>query len=115
MTSRHEKALPVATGQGFGYNLDDTTVHREDILRQLRVVYADNSARSQCARILADLQCLGNVTTIGCTRFLDVVHPPSGVMVLRECGHDIETAWVQHPTEYGRLHRVGLYVLASGD
>ncbi len=84
---------------------------RETVLANIRAVHTDNSARSQCTRILAALQRLGSVTTIECTRFLDVVHPPRRVMELRDRGHDIETTWVHHPTECGRMHRVGLYVL----
>lgn len=112
--ARNKKALPVAAGQGLGNCLDSQTIHRESILRQLRAVHADNSARSQCARILAAMQRLGSITTVECTRFLDVVHPPRRVMELRERGFNIETTWVRHPTECGRLHRVGLYVLAKG-
>lgn len=39
--------------------------HRESILRQLRAVHADDSARSQCARILAAIQRLGSLTRVG--------------------------------------------------
>lgn len=64
-------------------------------------------------RIMAALRKLQSVTTIECSRFLDVIHPPRRVMELREAGESIATHWRQEPTECGRLHRVGLYVLES--
>lgn len=91
-----------------------SVIERAAILNQWRNTHPDNSARSKCNRILAALQRLGSVTTIECTRYLDVVHPPRRVMELRERGHEIDTTWVHHPTECGKVHRVGMYVLKGG-
>ncbi len=90
-----------------------TTTYRADTLRAIAEIAPGRSAATQRQRIMAALHRFGSVTTIECTRFLDVIHPPRRVMELREEGARIKTDWHRDATESGELHRVGLYVLET--
>lgn len=69
-----------------------------------------NSAAAQRQRILEALR-EGPVSTLHARSHLDVMHPGGRVLELRSYGHQILTAWSHEPTECGKLHRVGKYVL----
>lgn len=69
-----------------------------------------NSAAAQRQSILEALR-KGPVSTLHARRDLDVMHPGGRVLELRSYGHQILTAWSYEPTECGKLHRVGKYVL----
>ncbi len=87
---------------------------RVALLKQIGSNHIGNSKAAQCARILEALHNLGAVTTVECSRYLDIVHPPRRVMELREEGHSITTTWRTDYTEAGEPHRVGRYVLNVG-
>jgi hypothetical protein len=81
------------------------------LLKQIGGNHIGNSKAAQCVRILEALHVLGSVTTVECSRYLDVVHPPRRVMELRGAGNSITTAWHTDYIEAGEPHRVGRYVL----
>lgn len=64
----------------------------------------------QRRRLLAALQS-GPVSTLEARERLNVMHPAGRVMELRELGCKIVTTWTREPDAWGRLHRVGRYVL----
>lgn len=69
-----------------------------------------NSLEAQRRRLLEALRA-GPVSTVDARRALDIMHPGGRVMELRRKGLLIVTHYSQEPTECGRLHRVGKYVL----
>lgn len=70
-----------------------------------------NSAKAQCARILAYLREHKSISTIEATSKLDIIHPPRRIKDLREKGYLINMVWSCEPTPCGRMHRVGRYYL----
>lgn len=72
--------------------------------------FTDNSASSQCARLLEALK-QGPITTFDAMRKLDCYHPPARIITLRKRGHNITTVKKQIQTEAGTWHWVGLYIL----
>ncbi|MFO7606169.1 MAG: helix-turn-helix domain-containing protein [Desulfurivibrionaceae bacterium] len=72
-----------------------------------------NSKFAQQQRLLAALH-LGPVDTVTARRELDILHPAGRVRELRHQGHIIDTLMVERPTECGRFHLVGEYVLQPG-
>lgn len=72
-----------------------------------------NSAQAQRERLLTALH-VGPVSTIQARRDLDVLHPAMRILELRQHGHSILMHWSHEPTDCGRVHRVGRYVLMSG-
>jgi hypothetical protein len=36
-------------------------------------------------------------------------------MELRKRGYQIKTVWIKRPTDCGKLHRIGLYILQPGE
>jgi len=83
---------------------------RAALLKQINANATGNSAATQRQRIIAALESMGSVTTLECSRFLSIVHPPRRVMELRREGYGILTTWDYMPDEAGRTHRVGRYV-----
>jgi len=100
-TMTQKRKTPLAGGAG----------NRAVLLKQINRENTGNAAQTQRERILSALRLLGSVTTLECSRFLSIVHPPRRVMELRREGIGILTAWKHEPDEAGRLHRVGRYVL----
>ena len=71
-----------------------------------------NAASAQRQRLLAWLRLHSQIDTITARRDLDILMPAARVHELRHrFGHEIDLVWVQQPTECGKLHRVGQYVL----
>lgn len=71
----------------------------------------NNSAQAQRQRLLDALR-KSPVSTIAARRELDIMMPAARVHELRHrFGLVIDLIWVQEPTDCGKLHRVGLYVL----
>ncbi|MFT4046951.1 MAG: helix-turn-helix domain-containing protein [Solimonas sp.] len=72
-----------------------------------------NDPAAQRHRVLERLR-QGPATTIELRRDLDCLMPAPRVHELRHrFGYAIDLVWVEAPTECGRTHRVGLYVLRS--
>ncbi|MCO4875777.1 helix-turn-helix domain-containing protein [Paraburkholderia caribensis] len=71
---------------------------------------AGNSADAQRARLLEALRS-GPLSTLAIRSQLDVLMPAARVFELRQHGHNIQTTWVDEPTDGGRLHRVAKYAL----
>jgi hypothetical protein len=71
-----------------------------------------NSTYSQRLRFLERLK-FAPVDTVTARRELDVVHPAARIMELKRGGNRIDTVRVGRPTDCGKMHRVGLYVLRS--
>lgn len=84
---------------------------RSQALRQITDTLPGNGVYSQRQRIMDALRLFGAVSTVECARYLDIIHPPRRVMELRERGAAIVTHWRTEYTEFGKPHRVGLYVL----
>lgn len=70
-----------------------------------------NSLAAQQQRLLAALQ-RGPVSTLEARADLDILHPAGRAKELRRMGYRIETHWIERPTDCGKLHRVGEYILA---
>ena len=71
-----------------------------------------NSSAAQRQRLYAWLKVHGMISTIDARRNLDILMPAARVHELRHrYGHQIDLVWVQQPTDCGKLHRVGQYVL----
>ena len=71
----------------------------------------NNSATAQRQR-LHDALRKGMVSTLAARRDLDILAPAARVHELRHrFGLEIDLVWVNEPTDCGRVHRVGQYVL----
>lgn len=73
---------------------------------------ADNSTEAQRQRLLEHLMRHGSLDTVQARRDLDIMHPGGRVLELRKAGVVIQTIRVSVPSEAGKLHSVGRYVLA---
>jgi hypothetical protein len=71
-----------------------------------------NSKSAQQHRILKAL-LRQPLTTIEAREKLDILHPCGRVLELRRQGWPIITVWVSFPTDCGRLHRVGKYIMET--
>lgn len=70
-----------------------------------------NAAHAQRQR-LHDALRMGMVSTITARSDLDILAPAARVHELRHrFGLEIDLVWVNEPTDCGRVHRVGQYVL----
>lgn len=88
--------------------------HHEAAPKERRPDFAgDNSTLAQRRRALKALVA-GPQSTIELRRRWDILSPAPRIKELRDQGCVILTNWVHHETDYGKLHRVALYVLVSG-
>ena len=81
-------------------------------LRELLKTAPGTDADTQRDRVLKALQG-GPVSTHELRQFLDVVHPPGRVLVLRDDGFEIATDWCVQTTASGHRHRFGVYRLIA--
>lgn len=72
--------------------------------------FNDNSAHSQCMRLLHALR-EKPITTIEARRDLDILMPAARVFDLKADGHCIHTVWTSGITVNNRKHRIASYVL----
>lgn len=86
---------------------------KRQALAAILATHPGNTSAAQCARIRTALSQF-SLTTFEAMRQLDVYDPRARVLQLRKAGESIKTVWTRIPTESGDLHRVGLYVLATG-
>ena len=86
---------------------------KREALASILAAHPGNTCAVQCARIRAALSRF-SLTTYEAMRHLDVYDPRARVLQLRKAGENIITAWTRIATESGDLHRVGVYVLATG-
>ena len=70
-----------------------------------------NNAHAQRQRIADYLAAHGRATTLELRSKLDVLHPAGRIKELRRRDWQIQTIPEVHPTDCGKLHRVGVYVL----
>lgn len=71
-----------------------------------------NSLEAQRQRLMDWFRAHGMIDTIAARRDLDILMPAARVHELRHRhGHQIDLVWVNEPTDCGRVHRVGKYVL----
>lgn len=75
-----------------------------------RANHSDDSAASQCARILEYLLVRLIMTTLEARQVLGIMNPSQRVSELRKRGCPIETRWVHQADESGAVHRVACYV-----
>jgi hypothetical protein len=73
--------------------------------------WPENTAEHQRARLLEAMKVRFGVTTLEAMRFLDIVDPRPRIVELRKEGNSIRTLRVLQPSECGRMHNVGMYVL----
>lgn len=73
--------------------------------------FHSNNSDAQRQRVADYLAIHNRATSIELRSKLDILHPAGRVKDLRRLGWHIETIWEDHPTECGKLHRVGVYVL----
>jgi len=88
--------------------------HKEVIFQEINRLFTGNSAKEQCTRLL---QALSNfsVNSYEASRGLGIYHPPARILQLRKQGYKISTIWQTIVAENGDKHRVGFYVLCSGE
>lgn len=71
-----------------------------------------NSLAAQRQRLMDWFRAHGMVSTLAARRELDILAPAARVHELRHrYGLKIDLVWVKEPTDCGRVHRVGQYVL----
>lgn len=88
----------------------DTPPEKIKALKLILAAYPGNNSETQCRRLRSALS-IGPVTTFEAQRYLDIYDPAARIWKMRQVGDPIEMHWVASPTESGRLHRIGLYVL----
>ena len=89
-----------------------TPPERIAILEAILAANPGNSCTAQRERLLAAMQQTGHITTFEAMRHLDVYDPRPRKLELLAEGHDILLTWRHLPTESGRPHRIGVYVLS---
>jgi len=71
-----------------------------------------NSSEAQRQRLYSWLKVHGMIGTLAARRDLDILAPAARVHELRHrFGLEIDLIWANEPTDCGRVHRVGMYVL----
>ena len=88
----------------------DAPEDKQQALAAILQAHPGNTCSVQCQRIRAALSRF-SLTTFEAMRYLDIYDPRARVARLRKTGECIDTHWVQRPTESGRLHRIGCYVM----
>lgn len=74
----------------------------------------DTSGNAQRARLLAQVQQAGSVTTIAARSELNIMMPAARVKELRELGHPIKTHRITMTDDQGRAHHgIALYYLGA--
>lgn len=104
----------IVKAKRIGLQTHTTSPQKLAELMAVRDSMPGNSGLSQEARLLAALRHWP-VTTYEAHQWLDMLDLRARVMSLRNQGHQIETVWVLAPTECGRTHRLGKYVLQQGN
>ena len=110
MTLAKENAPAMTRAQSNTSSSNSTRIAR---LKTIAAESPGNDVERQRDRVLAALQ-EGPLSTVEARRWLDVMHPAMRVLELRAIGLRIDTVWSLEPTECGRLHRMGRYVLRVG-
>lgn len=87
---------------------------KEAVFQEINKQFTGDSAKEQCARLLQALKRF-SINTYEASRGLGIYHPPARILQLRQQGHKINTIWQTIVAENGDKHRVGCYVLCSGD
>ena len=106
MIELHQKKNPIdspvaAGNEGFQEN----TEHNH---------HTGNTLPAQRLRLLDYLHRFGAISTLTARRDLDVLQPAARIHELRHrYGLQIDLVWTDEPTECGKVHRVGMYVLQS--
>ena len=84
------------------------------VFQEINTKFTGNSVKEQCARLLQALRRF-SVNTFEASRYLSIYDPRARIFELRAKGHDIKTIWQVIEAENGVKHRVGNYVLGSGE
>ena len=114
--SRNDKAVRGHGRVGKAKNISEAnlTLYVDHALSVIQRDMAGNSAASQRDRVRAAL-LIAPLTTLDLRERLDVMHPAMRVLELRDEGVAIDTVWVHQENAQGKSHRVGKYVLRTGD
>jgi len=88
--------------------------HKEAAFQEINRQFTGDSAKQQCDRLVQALRMF-SVNTYEASRGLGVYHPPARILQLRKKGYPIDTVWQTIVAESGDKHRVGCYLLRSGD
>lgn len=95
--------------------MNERVTHDNEVTRsQSKSDFNENSLPAQRKRLLDYLKAHGSITTIGARKELDIMCPAARIFELKAQGHIIHTDRVCEPTDYGRLHRIGKYILQPG-
>jgi hypothetical protein len=97
-----------------GVSLPDIDPQRREALKAIAKGASDLSADTQRRKVLTALQTVGSLSTFEASRYLDVYDVRPRVWELRQQGHAILTTWTSVPTESGRVHRIGVYIMKKG-
>ena len=89
-------------------------LQKEAVFQEINKQSSGNSVKEQCARLLQALRSF-SVNTFEASRFLNIYDPPARILQLCQQGHCIDTIWQVIEAENGDKHRVGCYLLRSGD
>jgi len=88
--------------------------HKEAAFKKLNQNFSGNSAKDQRERFLQGLKNFA-ITTFEASRYLCIYDPRARICELRAQGYNIKTVWETIEAENGVLHRVGKYLLYSGE
>ncbi|PTQ68369.1 helix-turn-helix protein [Nitrosomonas oligotropha] len=88
--------------------------HKEAAFQEINRNFSGDDAKHQCERLLQALK-MYSINTYEASRGLGVYHPPARILQLRKKGYPIDTVWQTIVAENGDTHRVGCYLLRSGD
>lgn len=89
-------------------------LHKEAAFQEINEQFTGDDAKQQCNRLIQALSRF-SINTYEASRGLGVYHPPARILQLRKKGYCIDTIWQDIEAENGDKHRVGCYVLHSGE
>lgn len=88
--------------------------HKEAAFQEMNKNFNGNSAKEQRERFLQGLRKFA-ITTFEASRYLNIYDPRARICELRAEGYEIKTVWETIEAENGVLHRIGKYLLCSGE
>lgn len=116
MATNRKEASPVQAGTlGETSSKNQANHTTKSALHKEFWAAGGNSSEAQRQRLMAHIRQHGSIDTVQARRDLDIMHPGGSVLELRKAGVPIETIRVSVPTEAGKMHSVGRYILAGQD
>ncbi len=88
--------------------------HKEAALKEINRKFGGNSVKEQEIKYLQALKKF-SVNTFEASRYLSIYDPRARICGLRAKGYNIKTIWETIEAENGVKHRIGCYILSSGE